>query len=251
MGSRPEGLHTVRRRRGTRTRDLGRWRKTLSHYIGLLRLAGVPEQLVKRVTSGALVRHRKVRTLPVPPIEALIYSRVLTYWRYEKRYLDARGEPLPLPLKGSLSFAALVHHAIQKPRLDPAQVADTLIRSGQVSKGKDGLLNLLGDSLIPKGSSQRHRRLGYALISIDSLVDTLHVTVNASRKSQTRNRIQRMVTAERLDPRHLAAYDKFQIATIEAFLDMHNSWLKRREDSSGPLRFLVGVNVNGLLLPFG
>jgi hypothetical protein len=81
----------------------------------------------ERIPRGWAQRARRV------PGEISEASHVLTVWFTEADYLEADGEPRPLPLEGaSMSLAALVRSV--DPQLDPREVVAYLIRSGAVRR---------------------------------------------------------------------------------------------------------------------
>jgi hypothetical protein len=239
-------------RRSPRQRDgLGQWRKTLDRYFWSLRRAGIAASTITTASATSLRRHRKVRALAIPPLAVLLYSRVLTYWQNELRYLDGEGKPKALPRDGGrINFRSLVRHALD--RANPAHVLRILVRHRMVSQDRSGNLCLRKEAFVAKGRQQRAHSLGYALMAVEAAVDTCYATLRATRPSQHRGRVQRMVFSENFDPRFLAQYDEYQRETIGALLAAHNAWLKRHEIKGSRRRRvrsrLVGTGVNGVWL---
>jgi hypothetical protein len=60
---------------------------------------------------------------------------VIAYWHGDPQYLDSRGEPLPLPLKGKgPSLLALIERAL--PEVNPTSAAQSLMRLKAVRRKK-------------------------------------------------------------------------------------------------------------------
>jgi hypothetical protein len=228
---------------------LGQWRKTLDRYVWFLRRAGIPSSAITTASATSLRRHRKVRALAVPPLAVLLYSSVLTYWQNELRYLDGEGNPKPLSRTGRNGFRTLVRDALGGA--NPEHVLTVLARHRVISQDIGGNIHLLERALVPRLPQQRAHSLGYALMAIEAVIDTCYATLHASRPSQDRNRVQRIAYSENFDPRFLDEYDKFQRESVRAFLDSHDAWLKRHEIKEpkrrNVRRYLIGINVNGIL----
>jgi hypothetical protein len=121
-----------------------------------------------------------------------------------------------------------------------------------VSQDRNGNIYLRKQAFVAKGPQQRAHSLGYALMAVEAGLDTVYANLRATRASQHRGRVQRMVFTENFDPRFLAQYDEFQRETISALLAAHNAWLKRHEIRGSQRRSarasLVGTSVNGVWL---
>jgi Family of unknown function (DUF6502) len=248
MRSRRNGSRVAHRLR-RQPDGLGHWRETLDGYIWLLRRGGISEATIVEASGTSLGRHRRVRPLAVPSQTVLLYSRVLTFWRNDHRYLDGEGNPKALPRAGRrLSFQSLVRHALDDG--DPERVLTVLARHGVVSQDRRGYIHLLVGTVVPTDPQQRAHALGYALMAIEGVIDTCRAALCASRPSQHRGRAQRMAVSEKFDPRYLRDYDKFTRDTLGSFLNLHNVWLKEheiKESKRRSRRYLVGVNVNGII----
>jgi len=249
MRSRLSGAPTPRRRR-RRPDGLGQWHKALDHHIWFLRRAGIPEAVISKASAASLTRHRRVRALTVPPLAVLLYSRVLTYWRNDRRYLDGEGNPRALPRTGGrISFRSLVREALDEG--DAEEVLTVLARHRAVSQDRSGNIHLIESALVPMGAQERAHALGYVLMAVEAAIDTCYATLRASGPTQYRGRVQRMAISEKFDSRYLGDYDKFTRETLSNFLDLHNVWLKAHEvkESKGQTRRrnLVGVNVNSVM----
>jgi len=78
-------------------------------------------------------------------------SHVLTLWFDDPFYVDARGDPLPLPLRGPApSLASLIQHV--DSAIDPKQVLKMLIRADAVRR--------IGGRYAPRGRAVAFRGTG-------------------------------------------------------------------------------------------
>jgi hypothetical protein len=107
----------------------------------------------KRITDSALsllsgVHRKDVRVLtadePPPPRAVTIASQVTTAWTSEPEYLDAQGNPLPLPMRAADPSAASFERLAQSISKDfhARSVLDELVRLG-VAEERDGTSRLL------------------------------------------------------------------------------------------------------------
>lgn len=86
--------------------------------------------------------------------ELIDVGHVLTLWFGDPFYVDARGDPLPLSLRGAApSLACLIQHV--DPKLDPKQVLKTLIRADAVRS--------IGSRYVPRTRAVAFRGTGAPL----------------------------------------------------------------------------------------
>ena len=76
---------------------------------------------------------------------------------------------------------------------------------------------------------QRGPVLGLTHAALEALTDTCYANLAAR---QGTSRIQRTAFTDYLDRRHLRAYEEFLKESAQAFLSMHETWLKRHEVKS-------------------
>jgi hypothetical protein len=102
-------------------------------FVGLLIRRGVSQRTIQRafrrawlsVPRDAAEHSRRASR------EVIDVGHVLTLWFGDPFYVNARGDPLPLPLRGPApSLACLIQHV--DPKLDPKGVLKTLIRADAV-----------------------------------------------------------------------------------------------------------------------
>jgi hypothetical protein len=189
-------------------------------------MAGVHPDNLRSAMTDILKRRRNVEKHPVPPVEVLEYSRVLTHWRTDPAFLDSKAVPRPLPLRGRLSFTALV-----KASLGNVKAGDVLrnLRSHHlVTVDRDKRIHLQSNEFLLKGLEKGHA-LGYSLSTLEGIVDTTYSNITTPNKDSTVGRFHRAGLAERFDSRELTAYDRFLREEGAQFLIRQDQWLKSRE----------------------
>lgn len=86
--------------------------------------------------------------------ELIGMSHVLTLWFDDPSYVDARGDPIPLRLRGPApSLASLIQHV--NPGLDPERVLKTLIQANAVRR--------IGNRYAPRSRAVAFRGVGAPL----------------------------------------------------------------------------------------
>lgn len=81
-------------------------------------------------------------------------THVLTHWHNDAGYVDRRGKPSPLPLRGpDRSLARLIEQAF--PRSNPDSVVKALMRINGVRRSSDGLYRPTGRYLVLSGDDAR------------------------------------------------------------------------------------------------
>jgi len=225
------------------------WPKTLDQIIWLLLRGGIAPDDINRVVNASLHRHRETAPLTMPAPEVLEYSRILTHWQNEPRYLDETGNPLLLKLAGRRpSFSSLVRESLSGGKA--ASVLDSLLAYRLVARTRDGKIRMLETAFLPRGDQQA-QFLAYTLSSLEGIVDTCYANLTTPDRARQIGQLQRVVLAERFDMKHLAAYDRFLRESAEAFSVKHDAWLKRREvkdpTARGSRVGYVGVGIFGFV----
>ncbi|MBX7138352.1 MAG: hypothetical protein K1X83_10235 [Oligoflexia bacterium] len=96
-------------------------------------------------------------------------SRVMSQWRYDKRFVDAEGQPRILPYRGVNSDFWKLAKDVSKS-LNPSAVAEEMVRAGYAVVTEEGLQLLLAMQTYAADP-----KAGFALVSRD--VDALLVGV--------------------------------------------------------------------------
>jgi hypothetical protein len=219
------------------------WPKTLDNFVWLLLRAGVKPQQIMKTLAQSIHRHRHTQALVVPRPQVLEYSRVITQWLTDPQYLDELGATVALSVTGKrLSFRSLVRKAL--PRAEASDVLKVLSRYGIVRRLPSRRVQLVADTLLPKGEDQA-QFLAYTLSALEGIIDTCHANLATRDPKQQLGQIQRLVIAERFDMSRIAEYDAYARKSAHAMLAKHDAWLKRRE-INGPRRGKARVGYVGI-----
>jgi Family of unknown function (DUF6502) len=109
--------------------------EAMERFVRVLVRRGVSQRTVQRAFRRAWLRvPKKMAEQDRRASRELIdVGHVLTLWFGDPFYVDARGDPLPLPLRGSApSLASIVQHV--DPTLNVTQVLKCLIRADAVRR---------------------------------------------------------------------------------------------------------------------
>ena len=130
--------------------------EAMERFVRVLIRRGVSKRAVQRsfrrawlsVPKDAAEHNRRASR------ELIDVGHVLTLWFGDPFYVDARGDPLPLPLRGPApSLSCLIQHV--DPKLDPKQVLKTLIRADAVRS--------VGSRYLPRSRAVAFRGTGAPL----------------------------------------------------------------------------------------
>jgi hypothetical protein len=131
-------------------------RECLSRVAGVLVNGGhSPTNLLRhfREICGEL----KEPAQPWDPKRLTFYAdlpHIIAHWHSDHRYVDAEGSPQPLPLHGRApSLSALIARVL--PGEDPASVAESLVRSRFIRRGKGALYTPIKRSLVYSRAAAR------------------------------------------------------------------------------------------------
>lgn len=202
------------------------WRRTLERYLTLYLMGGVSPEEISDATTAILKRQRHVQQHPVPTVEVLEYSRVLTHWRADPAFLDGKAIARPLPLRGRASFTALVKASLGDAKA--RDVLNTLRAHHLVTVDRKKRICMQSNAFLLKGIEKGHA-LGYSLSTLEGIVDTTYSNITTPDQDSTVGRFHRTVFAERFDERDLTAYDRFLREEGIQFLVRQDQWLKGRE----------------------
>ena len=205
--------------------DIGHWQETLARHIWFLRRAGIASAQIEREVARSLEECLGLRKLQVSVSDERMYARILAHWRHESGYLDTKGRPLALRFEGrSPTFRSLIRAAV--PGADASKALATLKRYHLVSHSTHGIIRLIAD-----GFSAVHRGplLSLTHASLEALTDTCYANLRPRQDPNSASRIQRTAYTDYLDRHQLRAYEEFLNESAQAFLAMHETWLKRHE----------------------
>jgi hypothetical protein len=115
-----------------------RARKAIDRFVRLLARAGCPAHSIQEEVAAAC--RRLPRSWPDPPDrDALDAGQVVTLWFSDPAYLDARGNPRALPLRGTTFSIEELARRID-PRLDVRDVFEYLDEAGALRRTGRGFV---------------------------------------------------------------------------------------------------------------
>ena len=221
--------------------DLPFLRRLLEKFARLLVLNGFSPKTLARVFADVCSRldEPKHTRDPERPVFTAELAHVLSYWYTDPMCVDARGEPRPLPARGSgLSIATLVRRA--SPGLDPSAAIATLVRHRALKRR--GTLYVPTNRRVmfdPRDAAAPAR----GLLPLEGLLDTLQRNWTAGGKHAD------TMEATAINPafpvRLLPALKKHLLGRGLAFLHEVDSTMRRGEAraTDAEPRSRVGVSV--------
>jgi hypothetical protein len=111
-------------------------------------MTGLTRKEVKRLRDK-IASGEETLILKSTPLSEILYR-----WRAEKEFLNAEGNPMPLPFSGDeSSFSSLVRKF--GGDIPPGALRTELKRVGAVQEREDGVLELIKRSVMPSGLDER------------------------------------------------------------------------------------------------
>jgi len=148
---------------------------------------------------------------------------VLDSWHRNRRYLNSKGTPKPLPLLGPApSVAGLVR--LQKVRDDASQVARHLKSFGLILPCGRGLYKPVSDAALL--STRDPLILQYTVRALSTLLETVAQNVNRTRNLAPL--IERCAEVPDLPLKHVREFQTFTHAQGQTFVRTVNDWLESR-----------------------
>ncbi|GIX49229.1 MAG: hypothetical protein KatS3mg131_3440 [Candidatus Tectimicrobiota bacterium] len=176
---------------------------------------------------------QRVLRLPLPDDAQAIAqynraARVLTAWARERDYVDAAGNPLPLPLEGEgPSFARLVRQF--SGDVPPRAILDELLRVGAVRRDAQGRLHLLARAYVPQRGDVE--KIGILGTDAQELLSTLEHNLTCAPGEAW---LQRKVAYDNLPVDVLPALRRLAAAQGQALLEELDRWLAARDRDTSP-----------------
>ena len=187
----------------------------------------------------------RVRKLPKPDDSASAErynraARVIAAWRRDKKFLDAKGQPVPLPMAGSgVSFSELVKRF--SGDVPVRATLDELLRVGAVERLEDGRINLLSRTYIPQSSdADKLHILGTDAAHLIATID--HNLISAHEGPF----FQRKVAYDNLPDEVLPAFRKHSAKRAQSLLESLDRWLAQRDRDVTPSVKGSGRNKAGI-----
>jgi len=159
---------------------------------------------------------------------------VIAHWHSDPLYLDRKGLPVPLPLRGrGPSLSALIARVL--PGEDAASVAKSLVHAKGVRRRKGLYIPIQRSLVFSKVGSRAH--------SMNSLLGMLR-TVDHNVAGKGRRIFERAATNPSIPLSALPAFNAWVEKFGDRFLEGADNFLQNREsaDEGGP-RVRVGVGV--------
>jgi hypothetical protein len=179
----------------------------------------------------------KEPTRPWDPTRLTFYydvPHIIAHWHSDPRYMDGKGLPVPLPLRGgSPSLSALIARVL--PGEDPASVAECLL-SAKIVRHRKGVYTPTKRSFVyPQAAARVH--------GMNAFLGMLR-TVDHNVTGKGPRLYERAAMNPSIPVSALPAFYKWAEQFGERFLEGADNFLQKREaeDKSGP-RVRVGVDV--------
>ena len=150
-------------------------------------------------------------------------ARVIAAWRRNKIFLDAEGQPAPLPLSGSdVSFTELVKRF--SGDVPVRATLDELIRVGAVKRLEDGRICLLTRTYVPAHSDAD--KLHILGTDVALLISTIDHNLNPG---QIGPFYQRKVAYDNLPDEVLPEFRKYSTKKAQLYLENLDRWLSKND----------------------
>jgi hypothetical protein len=186
----------------------------------------------------------RVRKLPRPDISESIEkhnraARVIAAWRREPEFLDAEGQPAPLPMEGQgATFSELVKNF--SGNVPPRAVLDELIHVGAVELSADDSVTLLTRAYIPRDyDSHKINILG---TDVKYLLSTINHNLHPD---QTTPLFQRKVSYDNLPDKVLEKFHNQFSQKAQNLLESADEWLAQYDRDVTPSVEGTGRNQAG------
>ena len=175
----------------------------------------------------------RVRQLSRPDVTASTErhnraARVIAAWRRESDFLDADGQPAPLPMEGpGATFSELIKRF--SGNVPPRAVLDELVNVGAVDRLEDGRVCLLTRAYIPK-SLDAHK-LNILGTDVHYLISTIDHNLDPAPADPI---FQRKVAYDNLPDDVLPKFRKLFARRAQSLLENADRWLAERDRDINP-----------------
>ena len=200
---------------------------------------------VSVITGLSRKEVKRVQQLPRPDDSASTEkynraARVITAWRREGEFVDAEGEPAPLPMSGSgATFSELVKRF--SGDVPARAILDELIRIGAMERLDDGRLRLLAQAYVPESSNADKLNI------LGTDVSLLISTVDHNLKPDSIGPLfQRKVAYDNLPDNVLPTFHKLSAKRVQDLFETLDQWLAQRDQYIAPTVRGDGRNRAGL-----
>ena len=179
------------------------------------------------------VRRQQQASLALPQSTAGYMSkasRVLSGWHQDPEFLDAGGNPRPLPIEGATpSFAELVRR-FGGGDIPASALLKELQLASAIERGEGGTVRALTRVYLPRRMDAAQIRLwGSVLQDVGATLEH-----NLTRDIKTPPRFERRALSVRVDKRALPAFKQFLEREGQAFLERMDDWLTEHQLGEEP-----------------
>jgi hypothetical protein len=175
----------------------------------------------------------RVRKLPRPDVTASTErhnraARVISAWRRESDFLDAKGNPARLPMDGpGATFSELVKRF--SGNVPARAILDELVHVGAVERRKDGRIGLLTRAYIPRNVDAH--KLNILGTDVQHLISTIDHNLNSE---ATEPLFQRKVSYDNLPDEVLPMFRRRFAKRAQTLLESADKWLARHDRDVNP-----------------
>ena len=167
-------------------------------------------------------------------------ARVIAAWRREREFVDAEGEPVPLPMSGSgATFSKLVKRF--SGDVPARAILDELIRIGAMERLEDGKLRLHAQAYVPESS--KADKLHILGTDVGLLISTIDHNLNPDPIDPL---FQRKVAYDNLPDEILPVFRKLSAKRAQNLLEKLDRWLAQSDRDVTPTVKGKGRNRAGL-----
>jgi len=150
------------------------------------------------------------------------YLDLIANWSRERKFLDSRGRPRPLPLSGTNGFSALVKHS--GTRRDPKKLLSVLMRYKNVRRLSDGRIQLVSPLFrASAGSKMAFEPIVYFM---NDAASTLTYTLKNLRALSNPDLFWRTVESTQISKADARKFMDFAKERSLLFLEELDDWLQ-------------------------
>ena len=150
------------------------------------------------------------------------YLDLIANWTRERKFLDSRGRPRPLPLSGTNGFSALAKHS--GTRRDPKKLLSVLMRYKNVRRLSDGRIQLVS----PLFRASAGSRMAFEPITyfMNDAASTLTYTLKKVGASSNPDLFWRTVESAQISKANARKFTEFAKERSLLFLEELDEWLR-------------------------
>ena len=155
------------------------------------------------------------------------YLELIANWTRERKFLDSRGRPRPLPLSGANGFSALAK--LSGTRRDPKKLLSVLTRYKNVRRLSDGRIQLLSPLFrASAGSKMAFEPIVYFM---NDAASTLTYTLKRISASTSPDLFWRTVESTQISKSDANKFMEFAKERSLLFLEELDDWLQAHASS--------------------